>query len=77
MAKVKIYIESGESERDVEEALVKAITTHSSGELHQDGFEDLAMNSVVKDLEDLHREMYIEMIQEICEQLDLEYGEKW
>ncbi len=73
MAKVKILLEKGETEREAEDSLLKAITSHNNGEVHTDGFADPAMNDVVAKMQDIHNKMYQEMIQEICDALDSEY----
>lgn len=73
MAKVKIILEKGETERDAEDALLKAITSHNTGEVHVEGFDDPAMNDVTNKMEELHKKMYQEMLEEINEALDSEY----
>ena len=73
MAKVKIILEKGETDRDAEDALLKAITSHNTGEAHVEGFDDPAMNDVTNKMEELHKKMYQEMLEEINEALDSEY----
>jgi hypothetical protein len=73
MAKIKIILEKGETEREAEDSLLKAITAHNSGEIHIEGFEDPAMNDVVNKMEEVHNKIYQEMLDEISEALDTEY----
>ena len=73
MAKIKIILEKGETEREAEESLLKAITSHNSGEVHTEGFDDQAMNDVTMTMEQLHEKMYQEMLEEINDALDSEY----
>jgi hypothetical protein len=73
MAKIKIILEKGETEREAEDALLKAITSHNSGEVHTEGFDDPAMNDVTNRMEEIHNKIYQEMLEEINEALDSEY----
>lgn len=74
MSKVKIILDSGESIQEAEDSLVKAITSQDQGQSHTDGFEDPAMQSTVNRMEEAHKKIYQEMMQEIFEALDKEYS---
>lgn len=74
MAKVKIILDSGESVQEAEDSLVKAITSHDRGEAHTDSFDDPAMHATVNRMEETHKKIYQEMMQEIFEALDKEYS---
>jgi hypothetical protein len=75
MAKVKIFLEPGETERDAEDSLLKAINHHNSGDAHSEsGFQDPAMQDVANKLVNAHSKIYHDMLQEIFEVLDKEYS---
>lgn len=74
MAKVKILLAKGESERDAEDLLLKSILHHSTGEVHaESGFQDPAMEDLANKMTNIHARIYQEMLQEIFEVLDAEY----
>lgn len=74
MAKVKIFLESGETVQDAEEALLKAMDHHNSGEVHSSHkFQDPAMVDVTEKMERLHQKIYQEMLAEIFDALDQDY----
>lgn len=75
MAKVKIELEKGETELDAHIALSKALDLHNSGGAHvTESFEDPAMVDTSHRMEDIHKVIYGEMIQEINSELDKEYS---
>lgn len=74
MAKVKIFLEPGETTRDAEDSLLKALVHHNSGEVHSSHkFEDPAMIAVSDKMTQLHDTIYKEMLAEIFEELDKDY----
>ena len=74
MAKIKIILDSGESLRDAEDNLAKALEHHNSGEVHSSHkFEDPAMVDVSEHLESIFKKINQEMLQEIGETLDQDY----
>jgi hypothetical protein len=76
MADVKIILEKGETQQEAEEALLKALNSHSSGDIHfTESFEDPAMVDATHKMEKMHKDMYNEMIREINEALDDEYSD--
>lgn len=75
MAKIKIFFEKGETERDAEDSLLKAMEFHNNGDAHAQEFQDPAMTSVAHRMEELHQKMYQEMLMEIFEALDQEYSD--
>lgn len=78
MAKVKIFLEDGETLRDAEDSLVKAISHHSSGDVHSNQtFQDPAMEAIADKMISIHSKIYQEMLQEIFEVLDQEYVKTW
>ena len=75
MAKVKIYLEGIETQMDAEDALLKAITHHSSGEVHDEAsFDDPAMQDLSLKLQQLYKRIHSEMIEEISEVLDSDFN---
>lgn len=75
MSKVKIYLSPGETLRDAEDVLLKALLHHSSGEVHSSHtFQDPAMVAVSKEMEQIHNKIYQEMLAEIFQALDEEYS---
>lgn len=75
MAKIKILLEPGETELDVDVALHKALDFHASGDAHvEETFSDPAMAHTAQRLEELHAKMYTEMTREILDVLDEEYS---
>jgi hypothetical protein len=75
MAKVKIVLEPGETERDADEAIQKALEFHTSGEAHDgEAFDDPAMVHMAQRLEEIHSRIYTEMVREISDALDEEYS---
>lgn len=78
MAKVKIFLEPGETIQDAEDSLMKSLVHHNSGDAHSNQtFQDPAMDAVADRMIDIHSKIYHEMMQEIYEVLDKEYVKKW
>lgn len=76
MAKVKIFLEPGETIQDAEDSLLKAMVHHNSGDVHSShSFQDPAMVAIANKMENIHAKIYQEMLQEIFETLDQEYSE--
>lgn len=76
MAKVKIYLEEDETVQDAEESILKAMDHHNSGEVHaHHQFQDPAMNAVAGRMEEIHKKIQQEMLQEINEALDRDYSD--
>jgi hypothetical protein len=76
MAKVKIFLEDDETLQDAEESLLKAMDHHNSGEVHSHHqFQDPAMQSVAHRMEEAHKKIQQEMLQEINEALDRDYSD--
>lgn len=74
MAKVKIFLEPGETTQDAEDLLFKALNHHNTGEVHSShSFQDPAMVSVAHKMESIHSKIYQEMLEEIFEALDKDY----
>ena len=73
MAKVKIYLEPGETQREAEEALHKAFITHANGEIHKDNFQDPAMADAANLMENMFKKINTEMLEEINEALAEDY----
>ena len=74
MSKVKIYLAPGETLRDAEDSLLKALNHHNSGDAHVETFQDPAMDSVADRMVSIHSKIYHEMMQEIFAELDKEYS---
>jgi len=73
--KVKVFLESGETQLDADYALQKALELHSSGEVHDEQiFDDPAMLHVAERMESIHNKIYADMIREINDVLDEEYS---
>lgn len=71
MAKVKIYLDKDENLEKVESDLYKAMGHHASGAVHDsESFKDPAMKDVAEHLEELHSEMYKNMLREIIQALE-------
>lgn len=76
MAKVKVYLEPGETEFDAEQALQKAFEHHSSGDAHnEESFDDPAMVDLANRLNQAHATMYAELTREITALLDEEFSD--
>lgn len=76
MAKVKIELDSGETVEQAEDLLFKAVLAQTSGEAHDEtNFSDPAMADLINQLEKQHANMFLEMIQEINDELDKEYSD--
>lgn len=75
MAKVKVFLEDGETELDAQLAIYKALQLHNSGDVHTESFEDPAMIHAQQRFEEIHEKIYKEMIAEISQQLDEEFSE--
>jgi hypothetical protein len=73
MAKVKIILEKGEQLHKVESDLLKALTSQAQGDLSSEEFTDPAMIDVANTLEQKHKQIYSDMINEICDTLDGDY----
>lgn len=74
MAKVKIYLDSDETQEEAEDSLFKAMNLHNSGDIHSShSFQDPAMVSVAEKMEREHKKIYADMLQEIFEVLDQDY----
>ncbi len=74
MPKIKVLLEKGETVFEAENLLLKALSSHTTGELHEeDRFEDPAMQDLVIRLEEEHSKMFKDMLSEIQEALDSEY----
>lgn len=74
MAKVKIYLEKGETIEDAEMQLRKALDLHDSGDIHErQDYVDPAMQHIMDRLEAMHEEMYKEMMSEVIQEIDKEY----
>ena len=75
MAKVKILLEPGETLRDAEDSLAKALAHHNSGDVHSShSFQDPAMVAVSKEIIQIHDRIYQDMLSEIFEALDKDYS---
>ncbi len=74
MSKVKIYLAPGETLRDAEDSLLKALNHHNSGDVHVETFQDPAMDNVADRMISAHSKIYQEMLQEIFEELDKDYN---
>jgi len=74
MAKVKVFLEKGETELDAQIAIEKALQLHSSGDIHTESFEDPAMIHAQQRFEEIHDRIYKEMLDEIMDELDKEYS---
>lgn len=75
MAKVKIFLEDGETLQDAEDSLFKAMNLHNSGDIHSShSFQDPAMAILAAEMESIHNKIYKEMLDEIFETLDKEYS---
>lgn len=74
MAKVKIFLEKGESMADAEEMLSKALKLHSSGDIHvEESFDDPAMIHAAERMQNIHEDIYDDMLKEILEEINKEY----
>ena len=75
MSKVTIVLEGDETHDEVEDNLLKALTSKVSGDIHaKEKFDDPALQHVAQTMERLHREIYQEMIEEIQEALVKEHS---
>lgn len=78
MAKVKIFLEEGETREEVEESLAKSVNSQNSGDVHaQDTFQDPAMDDVAETMISSFSQIYQEMLQDVFQVLDQEYDKKW
>lgn len=76
MARIKVILEPGETQLDVDNAMEKALAFHTNGDVHSEqSFDDPAMDHVAQRMRDAHSRMYAEMIREISDVLDEEYSE--
>lgn len=74
MAKVKIFVEEGETLEEAEDLIQKALNFHSSGEVHdEDSYEDPAMGNLTTLLEAMHQKTYDNIIREVIQALDKDY----
>jgi hypothetical protein len=70
MAKVKIYLDKGETVEQVEDLLVKAFQQHAAGAEHKNAFHDPAARDVFNKLINEHEKMLESMIKEIMKVID-------
>jgi hypothetical protein len=74
MAKVKIYLDEGETIQDAEEQLRKALDLHSSGDIHvEESFDDPAMIHAEQEMVNMHKKVYDDMMKEIIDIINGEY----
>jgi DNA-binding MurR/RpiR family transcriptional regulator len=74
VAKIKIILDDGETQHDAEQALVKAINHHSSGDAHSShSFADPALESTIHKMEDTFNKINKDMMEEIFQTLDEDY----
>ena len=74
MAKVKIFLDKGETIEDAEMQLRKAFDLHDEGGIHErQDYIDPAMQHVMDKLESLHKRAYEELLQEIIREIEKEY----
>ena len=74
MAKIKVILEAHETPADADEALLKALNHHSSGDAHdEEAFEDPAMIDATNILKAQYDALYADMLSEIFDELDKEY----
>ena len=72
--KLKVFLEDEETMHDADEALYKAVTHHSSGDAHTESFQDPAMEDFANNMICDHEKMVKDMMREISDLLDQEYG---
>jgi len=76
MSKIKIYLDEGEDEYEVESQLLKALLHHSEGDVHlEESFDDPAMVDVSQRMDTIHEQVYREMIAEITELIEEDLGD--
>jgi hypothetical protein len=73
MAKIKIFLDKDETQREAEDLLFKALNHHNSGNAHSESFEDPAMTDVVNRSQELYTKISQEMMQEIQDTLEQDY----
>ena len=74
MAKVKVLPGIGETLEQAEDALIKAMTSQATGDVHQESFQDPAMAHTANKMEQSFKKIYQEMINEISDVLDKDYN---
>lgn len=74
MAKIKVILEKGETQADADAALLKALNHHSSGDVHTESFDDPAMIDSTHVMKSEYDKIYVDMIQEINDELDKEFS---
>ena len=70
MAKVKIYLEPGETQDDVQELLIKAFQHHSAGAEHKQAFHDPAARDAFNKMINAHSKMFERMLKEVNQVID-------
>lgn len=73
MARVKIYLDKGETKEEAELRLLKALELSTSGDLIQTDYGDPALQDVFDKLQKDHEEMYEQLLQDIFQELEKEY----
>ena len=73
--RIKVLLEKGETQRDADLALYKAVTFHSNGDAHEAEFMDPAIKDIYAKLETEYKLMIDKTIREISDQLDDEYDD--
>ena len=71
MAKIKIFLYDGETQKQAESDLFKAMSHHVSGDVHNgEQFEDPMVTDAANIMEQRHKVMYSEMLEEIFQVLE-------
>lgn len=74
MANVKIFLNKGETLEEAEDLLFKSLNLHNSGEVHDEQtFDDPAMDHVCIRLQQEHKRIYQDLLNEIFMVLDQDY----
>ena len=73
--RIKVLLEKGETQRDADLALYKAVTFHSNGDAHEAEFMDAAIKDIYAKLEQEYNIMITNTIREISDQLEDEYND--
>lgn len=74
MAEVKIFLDKDETVEDVESDLFKALNHHISGDVHtEDKFEDPAVQHTAETMQETHKKIYQDILNEIFTELDKDY----
>jgi len=78
MAKIKIFLDKGETLQEAEDMIFKSLQHHNTGDVHSSHkFEDPAMVSVSERMEETYKKIHQEMMQEINEVLDEDYAKRY